>query len=149
LKFLSACNSFNGSISKVALEKSEWLKHLKTILDGALIMVKSVHDNNAHVLVHCSDGWDRTAQLSSLSQLCLDPYYRTIEGFQVLLEKEWIAFGHKFKDRCGHLSKGQKSHVEPNKILSASKSMIGAASKFFGSSNSGLRESSDLSKIFF
>lgn len=30
------------------------------------------------VLIHCSDGWDRTSQLSSLAQLCLDPYYRYV-----------------------------------------------------------------------
>ena len=35
------------------------------------------------VLVHCSDGWDRTSQLTSLSQLMMDPYYRTVEGFKV------------------------------------------------------------------
>ena len=33
-------------------------------------------------LVHCSDGWDRTSQLTSLSQLIMDPYYRTMEGFK-------------------------------------------------------------------
>lgn len=49
------------------------------------------------MLVHCSDGWDRTAQLTALSMLMLDPYYRTIKGFEVLIEKEWMSFGHKFQ----------------------------------------------------
>lgn len=49
------------------------------------------------VVVHCSDGWDRTAQLTSLAMLMLDGYYRTIRGFEVLVEKEWLSFGHRFQ----------------------------------------------------
>lgn len=52
-------------------------------------------------MVHCSDGWDRTSQLTSIVQIILDPYYRTLEGFCVLIEKEWLSFGHQFPIRNG------------------------------------------------
>ncbi|KAA1469200.1 phosphatases II [Dentipellis sp. KUC8613] len=91
-------------VDRQALRRSGWLRHLVAILEGTAIIVRNVHVNSSHVLIHCSDGWDRTSQLSAISQLCLDPFYRTIRGFQILIEKDWVSFGHKFLDRCGHLS---------------------------------------------
>jgi hypothetical protein len=91
-------------LDRQALRRSGWLRHITAILEGTLIIVKNVHINSSHVLIHCSDGWDRTSQLSALAQLCLDPFYRTIRGFEILIEKDWISVGHKFLDRCGHLS---------------------------------------------
>ena len=99
-------------LDRQALRSSGWLKHMSNILEGTTLLIRNVHVNSSHVLIHCSDGWDRTAQLSSLSQLCLDPYYRTVRGFQVLVEKDWLAFGHRFLDRCGHLS-SEKFFVTP------------------------------------
>ncbi|KTF82048.1 hypothetical protein cypCar_00012217 [Cyprinus carpio] len=78
-----------------SLESTHWLEHIKLVLSGAIQVADKVSSGSS-VVVHCSDGWDRTAQLTSLAMLMLDSYYRTLRGFQVLLEKEWISFGHKF-----------------------------------------------------
>ncbi|XP_035246539.1 myotubularin-related protein 3-like isoform X3 [Anguilla anguilla] len=90
-----------------ALESTRWLQHLALLLKAALLVVTAVDRDRRPVLVHCSDGWDRTPQIVALSKLLLDPYYRTIEGFQVLVETEWLDFGHKFGDRCGHGEKAE------------------------------------------
>ncbi|KAI0291199.1 protein-tyrosine phosphatase-like protein [Multifurca ochricompacta] len=91
-------------VDRQALRRSGWLRHQVAILEGTLVIVRNIHVNHSHVLIHCSDGWDRTSQLSAVSQLCLDPYYRTTRGFEVLIEKDFLSFGHRFLDRCGHLS---------------------------------------------
>jgi myotubularin-related protein 6/7/8 len=86
------------------LVKSGWLKHVTGLLDGSALIARQVGIQHSHVLIHCSDGWDRTSQLSALSQIMLDPYYRTIEGFIVLVEKDWLAYGHMFQLRGGYLN---------------------------------------------
>ncbi len=85
-----------------ALSATNHLQYLSSILHGAVSIVHRLIVECKPVLVHCTDGWDRTAQLTSLVQLLADPFYRTIKGFQVLIEKEWVSFGFKFLDRCGH-----------------------------------------------
>lgn len=84
------------------LENTHWLEHIRAILAGALRAADKIENSKSTVIIHCSDGWDRTAQLTSLSMLMLDSYYRTMKGFQVLIEKEWLSFGHKFEQRTGH-----------------------------------------------
>uniref|UniRef100_A0A8D8KYL6 Lateral signaling target protein 2 homolog n=2 Tax=Culex pipiens TaxID=7175 RepID=A0A8D8KYL6_CULPI len=84
------------------LERTMWLQHMSGLLAASMVVCHAIERNGRPVLVHCSDGWDRTPQIVATAQLCLDPYYRTIEGFRVLVEREWLSFGHKFSDRCGH-----------------------------------------------
>ncbi|KAL4974453.1 protein-tyrosine phosphatase-like protein [Aspergillus desertorum] len=98
------------------LAKSGWLKHIAGILDGAGLIARQVGLQHSHVLIHCSDGWDRTSQLSALSQLCLDPYYRTLEGFMVLVEKDWLSFGHMFRHRAGHLNSEKWFQIENERV---------------------------------
>ncbi|RVX70607.1 hypothetical protein B0A52_05259 [Exophiala mesophila] len=98
------------------LQKSNWLRHIATVLDGVSLIARQVGLQHSHVLIHCSDGWDRTSQLSALSQICLDPYYRTIQGFIVLVEKDWLSFGHMFKHRSGFLSSEKWFQIENERI---------------------------------
>ncbi|KAK1885818.1 Myotubularin-related protein 7 [Dissostichus eleginoides] len=81
------------------LENSGWLKHIKAILDAGLFIARAVADEGISVLVHCSDGWDRTAQACSVASILLDPYYRTIRG---------LMFSHRY----GHLD-GDPKEVSP------------------------------------
>ncbi|ESQ48998.1 hypothetical protein EUTSA_v10020062mg [Eutrema salsugineum] len=92
-------SSMSASVS--LLGDSGWLIHIQNVLAGAAWIAARVAMESASVLVHCSDGWDRTTQLVSLACLMLDPYYRTFAGFQALVEKDWLAFGHPFSDRVG------------------------------------------------
>ena len=82
------------NITNDYLQTSKWTMHTSSILRGAVAVADSLNAGHP-TLVHCSDGWDRTPQLTSLSQLLLDPYYRTIRGYLVLISKEWSSFGHK------------------------------------------------------
>ncbi|KIW96425.1 uncharacterized protein Z519_03494 [Cladophialophora bantiana CBS 173.52] len=111
------------------LQKSNWLKHIGLILDGSGLIARQVGLQHSHVLIHCSDGWDRTSQLSSLSQICLDPYYRTMEGFMVLVEKDWLSFGHMFKHRSGFLSSEKWFQIENERISRGSEDTDGKEEK--------------------
>ncbi|PWA78979.1 GRAM domain-containing protein [Artemisia annua] len=92
-------SSMSASVS--TLGDSGWLQHIQNVLAGSAWIAARVALESASMLVHCSDGWDRTSQLVALASLLLDPYYRTINGFQALVEKDWLAFGHPFAERAG------------------------------------------------
>ncbi|KAK4887660.1 hypothetical protein RN001_003931 [Aquatica leii] len=108
-KIIETCEQKNPTMNSFlsGLESSGWLKHIKSILDTSWFIAQALEDG-INVVVHCSDGWDRTAQVCSLASLLLDPYYRTVNGFQALIEKDWLAFGHKFSERCAHIQSDSK-----------------------------------------
>lgn len=90
-----------NSMTQFSSMLGEWLNHIQNILVGASWIAAQIAQESASVLIHCSDGWDRTTQLIALACLLLDPYYRTFNGFQALVEKDWLAFGHPFAERMG------------------------------------------------
>lgn len=99
------------------LRKSAWLSHIAGMLDGAEMVARVVGLGGSHVLIHCSDGWDRTAQVAALTQIMLDPHYRTLEGFISLVQKDFLSYGHKFRDRDGIEGSEKWFDIENERVL--------------------------------
>ena len=97
-------------------EATRWLDFIMITLKKTTEIAKLVSEGN-NVLIHCSDGWDRTPQLVAVSQVLLDPYFRTFIGFAVLIEKEFLSFGHQFAKRSGLLPKKNDGENERSPIF--------------------------------
>lgn len=46
-------NADINGFTELALDKTGWLRHVKSIIDGAAIIVNAIHNEQKHVLVHC------------------------------------------------------------------------------------------------
>ena len=60
-----------------------WQGPWLTVTPSVSLSFQAVADEGISVLVHCSDGWDRTAQACSVASILLDPFYRTTKGLMV------------------------------------------------------------------
>jgi len=106
----------NADYSKSSNSMAAWFGRVNAVIKGAIFAAETVGSGES-VVVHCSDGWDRTSQILSLASLLLDGHYRTIAGFPDLIEKDWLLPGHKFSSRNGMMGNTNQSDTAPVFLL--------------------------------
>ena len=109
---------------------SKWQATVERLLVGARV-VKDYILNGRSVLVHCSDGWDRTPQLTSLVELMLlkeigsadsgdsSDGTSTVNTDKLLdiIAREWIIMGHRFTTRHAMFGNNLKDMNEQSPIF--------------------------------
>eukprot|EP01060_Flectonema_neradi_P030224 TRINITY_DN4346_c0_g1_i1.p1 TRINITY_DN4346_c0_g1~~TRINITY_DN4346_c0_g1_i1.p1 ORF type:complete len:781 (+),score=132.72 TRINITY_DN4346_c0_g1_i1:70-2343(+) len=108
-KLEALCVSLSGAKWLTLVDQSQWIDYILLILNVAK-QCAALLESGTSILLHCSDGWDRTAQVNSLVQIMLDPEFRTLKGFGALIEREWVFSGHNFRSRSGY---GSAKYASP------------------------------------
>ena len=83
------------------IESTQWLNQISNLIRISYD-ISGLLKRNFSVLLVGKVGYDRVIQISSLTQVLEDSFFRTIEGFALLIEKEWIGFGHQFNLRSSN-----------------------------------------------
>eukprot|EP01133_Synstelium_polycarpum_P006574 gene6574-7630_t len=79
-----------------SLAATEWLGSVCSTLRASLRVAEMLMSGRSSI-IQSGEGHESDELLvSSLAQLVLDPFYRTFRGLQVLVQKEWCAFGYAF-----------------------------------------------------
>ncbi|XP_054858528.1 myotubularin-related protein 10 isoform X1 [Eublepharis macularius] len=91
-----------------SLESSRWLEYVRLFLKHSAELVYMLDSKHVSVVLQEEEGRDLSCCVASLVQVMLDPFFRTIAGFQSLIQKEWVMAGYPFLDRCNHLKKSDK-----------------------------------------
>lgn len=98
-----------------SLDNTRWLAHVNSSLTAALDVAQTVCDDGRPVIIKETSGRDLVFVVATLAQLILDSHYRTIRGFQSLLQRMWVLGGHPFTLRCGHIKTRTKEMEKEEK----------------------------------
>lgn len=90
------------------IENANWLEIIRQCLKKALDIVECLEHKNTSVVLMEENCSDLCCVIASLVQVIIDPHFRTISGFQSLIQKEWVMGCHCFLDRCNHLRGNDK-----------------------------------------
>ncbi|KAF0990896.1 hypothetical protein HZS_486 [Henneguya salminicola] len=78
------------------VHESKWLLYISKAISFATSVAFLGDVCVSSSLISFSTGVDLTSVLVSLIQIILDPHYRTFNGFQKLIEKDWLEYHYNF-----------------------------------------------------
>ncbi|MBN3274273.1 MTMRA protein, partial [Polyodon spathula] len=110
LKHICVIDPFEESDEKwlSSMESTHWLEYVRSFLKHSAELVHMLDGKHVSVVLQEEEDRDLNCVISSLVQVMLDPHFRSITGFQSLVQKEWVMAGYRFLDRCNHLKKSDK-----------------------------------------
>ncbi|XP_062327111.1 myotubularin-related protein 10 [Osmerus eperlanus] len=91
-----------------SMESSRWLEFVRAFLKHSAEVVYLLEGKRVSVILQEEEDRDLSCVVASLVQVMLDPHFRSLAGFQSLVQKEWVMAGHRFLDRCNHLKRNDK-----------------------------------------
>jgi Leucine-rich repeat (LRR) protein len=92
----------NASPPDASSPESQWILTLqKSISTAASISDMMSRENYCVAMTHCP-GNDLDFVVTSLAQIMMDGFYRTIDGLAILLEKDWNSYGFDWSRKLGH-----------------------------------------------
>lgn len=78
------------------IDSCKWLHHIQSLVRASRHIARTLRCDKNPVVVMDQSGRDISCVIVSIVILLCDKYYRTINGFANLINKEWIAAGYKF-----------------------------------------------------
>ncbi|KHJ48620.1 SH2 domain protein [Trichuris suis] len=98
------------------VDSTGWLTLVQRCLQACLTCVDYLESAKMSVVIRGAkpSAADASCIISSLLQLCMDPFGRTIDGLDTLIRKDWFAFGHPFALTLHRLTQG--SHREEEMV---------------------------------
>ncbi|XP_076006506.1 myotubularin-related protein 11 isoform X2 [Genypterus blacodes] len=84
------------------LESTRWLDYIRSCLRKASEVSCLLRGGHLTVALQEPEDRDLSCLVSSLVQIMCDPHCRTQQGFQSLMQKEWVMAGHRFYNRFNY-----------------------------------------------
>eukprot|EP00127_Corallochytrium_limacisporum_P004305 Clim_evm250s157 gene=Clim_evmTU250s157 len=95
-------------------EGIEWQRVVHGTLRAAQYVAQVLEYEASSVMLVSAQGTDRNLLVASLAEFLVDPFYRTIRGFQFLIDKTWISMGHPFATRYARYSSYYDDNSSPS-----------------------------------